>query len=194
VLIDACAEINRLSSRRALVALAAFIRVRMAAAANVTGLDLRGARLGLSTLISGIEDFITQNSEGGRRGQALAAAAFDLAFPYVRTGRVNDPSRRHPGDVQIMDGPWVVPAAEVRQKHVAEIEVLQFAASLRESKVANGVIWGTLPRAFVNARRRNIHRRGAYSSICALLAGRRCVEAARTCRAVTTLVGHGDLG
>ena len=123
-----------------MAALAAFLRIRIAAARAATSLDLRGARLGVTRLLEGAETLIAEDPEGGRRGQALVGAAFDLAFGQVRTGRVNDPSRKHPGDVQAMEGVKVLLAAEVRQKHVAEVEVLQFAAALRDGDVANGVL------------------------------------------------------
>ena len=139
-LVKACERINELSAREATAALAAFIRVRLEAAAAAKSVDLRGAPLGVTDLLAGLTDFISENPEGGRRGQALAAAAFDLAFAHVRTGRINDPSRKYPGDVQVLDGAVVLLAAEVRQKIVYESDVLQFASALRDAGAANGVM------------------------------------------------------
>ena len=57
-------------------------------------------RIAKVQLLEAAVQFTDEDSEGGKRGQALAAAAFDLVFDDVRMGRINDPSRRFPGDVQ----------------------------------------------------------------------------------------------
>ncbi len=94
----------------------------------------------MSDLIGKTQDFITANSEGGRRGQAFVAAAFDLASSNVRSSRVNDPSRRMPGDVQLLDRGAPVLAVEVRQKTVSHEEAMHFAESLRKAEVATGLV------------------------------------------------------
>ena len=139
-LVEACKRINKLSAGDAKAALAAFVRVRLEAAAAAKSVDLRGEPLGVAMLVEAVEAFVSENPEGGRRGQALVAGVFDLVFGQVRTGRVNDPSRKYPGDVQALDGAVVLLAAEVRQKVVYETDVLQFASSLRDAGVANGVM------------------------------------------------------
>lgn len=139
-LIDACRAISRLDADEALTALAAFLRVRMEAARARQAIDLRGVSLSMSDLISRTEDFVTTDPEGGRRGQAFVAAAFDLASAAVRSERVNDPSRVMPGDVQVLERGTPVLAVEVRQKVVTYEETMQFAASLRRAEVAIGMV------------------------------------------------------
>src|ERR1700689_84132 len=101
-LISACEAVNGLEAASATAALAAFVRVRMDAARAHHVVDLRGAGLSVSDLVDKTQEFISANSESGRRGQAFVAAAFDLVSPHVRSVRVNDPSRRMPGDVQVL--------------------------------------------------------------------------------------------
>lgn len=138
-LISACEEINELDAGGALAALAAFLRVRLAAAQE-DNVRLGTSDFSVRRLVELAEEFIASNPEGGRRGQAFVAAAFDLAFPSVQSRRINDPSRRFPGDVQILDGKDIVLAVEVRQKPVTYIEALQFAESLRKQGVSTGLM------------------------------------------------------
>jgi hypothetical protein len=139
-LIAACKAINRLDSEAAQAALAAFLRVRMDAARARRAIDLRGTGVSMRDLIDKTERYVVDNPEGGRRGQAFVAAAFDLASQNVRSGRVNDPSRRMPGDVQVLDRGAPVLAVEVRQKAVTHVDAMQFAESLRKGEVATGLI------------------------------------------------------
>src|SRR5207248_581566 len=110
-LVTSLRKVGRLSEKEAVAALAAFLRVRLRVAAQMQHVDLQGASVGVRRLIKESEVFINEDPEGGKRGQALVAAAFDLAFQTVRMGRINDPSRRFPGDVQVMDGATVLSAA-----------------------------------------------------------------------------------
>lgn len=140
VLIDACEAINKLSAADAQSALAAYIRVRMEAARARHAIDLRGSALSMVSLLAQTEEFIDAKPEGGRRGQAFVAAAFDLASPNVRSIRVNDPSRRMPGDVQVLNHGAPILAIEARQKPVSAEEVALFAESLRKGEVASGLV------------------------------------------------------
>lgn len=139
-LIEACKAINKLDAGSALAALAAFLRVRLAAARARRAIDMRGGGLSISDLVSKTQEFIEADPERGRRGQAFVAAAFDLVSLSVRTSRINDPSRRMPGDVQILEGSLPVLAVEVRQKVVTYQEAMQFAAALRAGEIAAGMI------------------------------------------------------
>ncbi len=139
-LIAACTALNQLEALQARAALAAFLRVRIDAASAQGPVDLRGTGLSMSDLVEKTTTFITSNTEGGRRGQAFVAAAFDLVSSHVRTSRVNDPSRRMPGDVQVLARGVPVLAVEVRQKLVSSEEAMHFALSLREGGVATGLI------------------------------------------------------
>ena len=139
-LVTCLRKIERLSQAQAKAALAAFLRDRLEAAEAIQAVELEAVSLGLRELIGQTENFVTNDPEEGKRGQALVAAAFELAFKAVQTRRVYDPSRRFPGDVQALEGAKVVLACEVRQKPVTASEAVQFAARLERGGVAKGLI------------------------------------------------------
>lgn len=70
--------------------------------------------------------FAAEESEGGRRGQALVAACLSLIYDRVESEKVNDPSRRHPGDVRGYRGSLLACYAEAKQKSVSAVEVRRF--------------------------------------------------------------------
>jgi hypothetical protein len=139
-LVECLSEVDRLTSSQALTALAAFLRVRTQVAESKATVDLRAVTLRATGLMEAAEEYIAEDPEGGRRGQALVAGVFDLVYGTVRMGRVNDPSRRFPGDVQVLVGTRILLAAEVRQKPVTLEEALQFASSVRAAGGANAVM------------------------------------------------------
>lgn len=70
---------------------------------------------------------VEDDSEHGRRAQAVVAGLFDIfAGPArVESGRINDPSRHYPGDVCVrsLDGSTWEKAVEVRDKPVKTSDV-----------------------------------------------------------------------
>jgi hypothetical protein len=100
-------------------------------------------------LIEEIERLVEQGGEGGRRGEAIVAAAMDLVFPNVHLNvKANDPSRHWPGDVVALapestirtNAPdEVLMLAEVKERPATEGEVLQFASNLSAVKVHRGL-------------------------------------------------------
>ncbi|WBG66959.1 restriction endonuclease, SacI family [Pseudomonas citronellolis] len=83
------------------------------------------------TLAKIIWDFVKQDSEQGRRAQAVVAGLMDVvAGPArVESGRINDPSRNSPGDVCIrssLSGLEWEKAFEVRDKPVSLSDVQIF--------------------------------------------------------------------
>jgi hypothetical protein len=84
-------------------------------------------------LVTAIKSLVRENSEGGRRAQAVVAGLFDVfATPgRVESGRINDPSRKYPGDVCVraVDEPtrWEK-AIEVRDKPMTAADVQIFGA------------------------------------------------------------------
>jgi len=64
-----------------------------------------GDNLKERVLISLIEKFVAEDSEGGRRAQAAVAALLDASFspPQVAVGVINDPDRHAPLDVSVTD-------------------------------------------------------------------------------------------
>jgi hypothetical protein len=129
-----------LRGEAALEALAAFLRARLADPRSSPVLAAVEGTPDLPTLLAHAMRFVTLDPEGGRRGQAAIAALFDLVFPAVSTGRINDPSRRRPGDVVVGEGTTPILSAEVRQKNVTAAEVAQFVARLGAEGVRRGLI------------------------------------------------------
>ena len=88
-----------------------------------------------------IETFVQKKSEGGRRAQAVVAGLLDVfaGTERVISGRVNDPSRRYPGDVLVCapgEPPVREKAFEVRDKPVTETDVRIFARRCMEKEVS----------------------------------------------------------
>jgi hypothetical protein len=80
-------------------------------------------------LLSVIATFVSETSEGGKRAQAVVAGLFDVVVGEERviSDRINDPSRRHPGDVVVMDDEIVEKAIEVKDKPASESDIQLFA-------------------------------------------------------------------
>jgi len=82
-------------------------------------------------LLTAIRALIREGSENGRRAQAVVAGLMDAVVgpERVESGRINDPSRKYPGDVCVRSledvGAWEK-AFEVRDKPVAESDVQIF--------------------------------------------------------------------
>lgn len=122
-------ELQTMSCEEARAALRAFIAVRR------TFHPVYKATAGLLTvtpnnLADRIDELVKKSSEGGKRAQAAAAALFDSVYGPLRIecGRINDPSRRHPGDVCVKrnDASGWEKAIEVRDKLVGEHDVRTF--------------------------------------------------------------------
>ena len=141
-LVECLERADFLRSENALLALAAFLRVRILdAATELVGLDLPGT-LPLHDLFSATQAFVLRDAEEGRRGQAFAAAALDLVYEAVETKRVHDPSRNWPGDVSAYDGRGkLILSVEVRQKRVAGEDVSHFRHRLASAGVRRGAIF-----------------------------------------------------
>jgi hypothetical protein len=82
-------------------------------------------------VLEAIECFVRQDSEGGRRAQAIVAGLMDVVCGDERviSGRFNDPSRHFPGDVCVLaasDGKTWEKAIEVRDKPVSESDIENF--------------------------------------------------------------------
>jgi hypothetical protein len=127
---------NTLTANEALAALAAFIRVRQAVTRRKQGLRLVDpSQFAAGEVIRLATEFVGEASEGGRRAQAVVAAAFEMIYDEVRSERVNSPSSHIPGDVAgIVDGfPALV--AEVRTKPCTETDVLLFVRATAEAGI-----------------------------------------------------------
>jgi hypothetical protein len=140
VLVDALDLVARMPSAEAQRALAAFVRIRReAAVALQPSIAVGPEARTLPELIAITAEFVNGDAEGGRRGQAMVAAALDIAFDEVMTGRVNDPSRRGPGDVRVYRKGDLRLAVEVKQREASETDVLLFAQAIAEWRLAGGI-------------------------------------------------------
>lgn len=118
------------SEAQAREALRAFIAVRRRYQPRYAGHN-GDASITPDQLTAAIRELVRENSEGGKRAQAVVAGLLDVfAGPErVESGRINDPSRKYPGDVCVRasDTPnaWEK-AIEVRDKPVAASDVQIF--------------------------------------------------------------------
>lgn len=82
-------------------------------------------------LLAAIQTLVSENSEHGRRAQAVVAGLMDAfaGTARVESGRINDPSRHYPGDVCVRSGDStgsIEKAFEVRDKPVTATDVQIF--------------------------------------------------------------------
>jgi hypothetical protein len=85
-----------------------------------------GDHLTQSAVISLIDGFVSEDSDGGRRAQAAVAAMLDASFgpENVIVGVINDPDRRAPLDVSVTrDGEAFTLAVEVKDKPISDYHV-----------------------------------------------------------------------
>jgi hypothetical protein len=140
--------IRALTSAQATDALASFLRFRLQIPTEEQ-LDLQEGSIDVGQLRSLLPGFTVAGGEGGRRGEAIVAAALDLAYPNVHLNqKANDPSRHWPADVLALrerttvrtrNAADVLLAAEVKERIVDTAEVHQFAANLHAKRVSRGL-------------------------------------------------------
>lgn len=137
-------ELNAASGSAAQRALSAFIEVRKKRQVKYSiGGDIAGITpLQLTEII---RQFVLRNSENGRRAQAVVAGLLDtFAGPErVASGRVNDPSRKYPGDVcvqSINDPSRWEKAIEVRDKPVKKSDAQIFGRKCIEMDVQEAAL------------------------------------------------------
>ena len=124
-------ELQELNSQdSALRALRAFLSVRMGYQPRYS-VHEGNAQITPSQLVATIQEYVRANSEHGKRAQAVVAGMLDVyASPSrVESGRINDPSRKYPGDVCVrsLDDPDIWEKAfEVRDKPVVLSDVQIF--------------------------------------------------------------------
>lgn len=132
------------SSDDARKALRAFIHVRRKYSPSYANLEEDIRALSTHDLCEIITHFVAENSEGGKRAQAVVAGLLDLfaGEEHVLSGRINDPDRHLPGDVGIKDKDkdkenpdmWEK-VFEVRDKAVSNEDVYLFI----QKAIENGV-------------------------------------------------------
>lgn len=138
---DLVHELVEASETEAADALAAFVAVRRGYAPNY--LEFRSDEISASKLIDIAKGFVEENSDGGKRAQAVAAGLIDVfaGADQVQSGRINDPSRKFPGDVCVtsINGAWVK-AFEVRDKPVNASDVMIFARKCVSLRVQDAAV------------------------------------------------------
>lgn len=144
-LCDFLALVDFLTEDEAVPALAAFLRVRIEDGRSATVVPIGEGTMPLPELVALTTQFTNARREGGKRGQALAAAALDLVHDDVRSGAINDPSVRAPGDAIVHASGGAVLAAEAKQKPVAPSEILQFSDRLATAEIGKGLYLAISP-------------------------------------------------
>lgn len=125
---DCMSELKSLpTSAKAREALRGFIAARSRSLLPPITVNLQeGDDVPVSKLISEIDAYVAEESEGGRRAQACVAAILDAAFGPERVvvGVINDPDRRAPLDVSVTnESDQFVIAFEVKDKPIADFHV-----------------------------------------------------------------------
>ena len=119
--VDCLSTLNEHTEDEALLAFAAFLRLRMQVAetaeAEARRLGSGGAKLSLDELVEATDLFVCEDPEGGRRGQAFVAALLDCVYPGVELQKINSP---HPGDVRVVRSGVTHLAVEVKQVEVTD--------------------------------------------------------------------------
>jgi hypothetical protein len=143
-LVESMERIRDMPPEELLPALAAFLRERHDYAVHVLqpALVFEATEWTLDRLIAATVEFVTGDPEGGKRGQALVAAALDFLYPDVEVGGVNDPSRRYPGDVHSFNGEENRPvlAVEVKQVNLSEEEFYFWAQEVAGADVTRSMV------------------------------------------------------
>ena len=139
-LCDGLRDADFLENEDAVRALAAFLRARIQLTDSRVPVAPPEGALPLRELLEVTEAYLLEDSEGGKTGQAITAAIFDLLFETVRTKRINDPSSKWPGDVGAFQGDALVMSAEVKQRPFSEAEIMLFVQRLSEEELQRAVI------------------------------------------------------
>lgn len=153
------ADINRMTSREATDALAAYIRVRRAVAPGAAVEGVPGLLDDVPTLtglIEVIDGFVAADPEGGSRGMALVAAAYRVAgFDAVLPSR-NDPRRL---DITITRDGALVTGVEVKQVATTEATADTLASDAADAGAQRALLAVLGPGALVSFDRSAVIRR-----------------------------------
>ena len=101
--------------------------------------------LNSAQLIAAIIEFVRENAENGKRAQAVVAGLMDVfaGIERVESGRINDPSRKYPGDVCVrmaIDPDQFEKAIEVRDKPVSASDAQIFGKKCVDMGVREAAI------------------------------------------------------
>jgi hypothetical protein len=133
------------TTREARAALAAFIVERRRHQVRYDVVPEGESAITPEGLAAAVRALVRDGSEGGRRAQAVVAGLMDaFAGPErVESGRINDPSRKYPGDVCVRavaaTDSWEK-SFEIRDKPVAMSDVKIFGAKCAEMEVQEAAV------------------------------------------------------
>ncbi len=104
-MLELVAELDKSTNDQALAALGAFIYVRRFA--GITYVEHTAAKsISSLSLVAALDKLVGSKSENGKRAQAAAAGVLDAVYGSARvdtgSGKINDPSRKRPGDVCVL--------------------------------------------------------------------------------------------
>lgn len=166
-LVDTLEAADFLRGEDARRALAAFLRTRLQDPDSEPLPPVHETDRSVEELLTAAIAHASRNPEGGRRGQALIAAALDLISGDVETARVNDPSRDEPADITAGtgDGRWL---HEVKQRPITEAEVRQLVDRVAEralTKLTMQVVGTELRDVDVDGLRTYADRQGVLLEV-----------------------------
>lgn len=124
-------DLNPLNEDEATLALAAFLRLRLQYAkdkAERATIFVAEREWHFDAVVDLTTGFVSEDPEGGRRGQALVAGLLDCVYDEVKLAAINDP--RALDVATVVDGQLDL-AIEVKQKPVAEGTALHLAEEAR---------------------------------------------------------------
>ncbi len=125
-------RLETMDQSQAEAALRAFISVRKNSSTEYVDVAVTDSLYSIQ-LVDAIEKLIAAKSENGKRAQAAAAGVMDAVYGENRvdtgSGKINDPSRKRPGDVCILSpdlkGTYEK-TFEVKDKPVNEADIMRF--------------------------------------------------------------------
>lgn len=137
-LLSALEALSKLSTKDASAALRAFISTRRIQRHVWVIDDNADHGLKLNEYAQKLAEFVSENSEGGKRAQAGVAGVLDACFgrSRVECGRVNDPDRKFPNDVVVTNSrDEFVFSLEVRDKRMSRGDSLRAVIKSAECNV-----------------------------------------------------------
>ena len=129
-MLELVGELDSSPQEHALAALGAFIYVRRNTG-SVYKEHVAAESIPSLLLVAALEQLVRSESENGKRAQAAAAGVLDAVYSPARveTGRINDPSRKRPGDVCVFcadNSKKYELSFEVKDKPVNETDIKRF--------------------------------------------------------------------
>jgi SacI restriction endonuclease. len=146
ILLEALDRLDKIHTElKARGALRAFLQVRQRKQEAIQVSEGIGEDWDADFLVNHIAGFVASDSEGGKRAQAIAAGLFDTMYgtALVDVRRINDPSRRIPGDIGIRAKDNLRTydrVVEVKDKPITEGDVRTFIDSVKKSGISKAAM------------------------------------------------------